>query len=421
MKVAIIGGGFTGLAAAMYLIDRGVEVEVWEANDRLGGLAKSFEVEEWDWNLEKYYHHVFANDRKIIDLSHKVGWPVFFNRPVTNVWADGKEEQLDSPISLLSYSGLSWWQRIRMGAGLASLKVIFCKELGQKLDQYKTSQILPKLIGKKACQKVWEPLLIAKFGKYADEVNMAWFWARVVKRTSKLGYFEGGFGKLAEKIGDYIESKGGAIRLNKKVEKVEREGKKFVVNDEEFDKVLLTVPSGLVNNIVGEKVIDLPEINYLWGQTLVLEMKKSFIESYWLNILERNWPFLVAVEHTKFIDKEKYGDSHVLYLGNYLEEDNEKLDMEKGELLELFWPYLKKINPSFEKNWIKRSWKFQSPYAQPVFPVNYSEEILDIKTKMDGVYMASMSQVYPWDRGTNFAVDIGERAAELILEDQDDS
>jgi hypothetical protein len=26
-----------------------------------------------------------------------------------------------------------------------------------------------------------------------------------------------------------------------------------------------------------------------------------------------------------------------------------------------------------------------------------------------------MSQVYPWDRGTNFAVDIGRRAAARIL------
>ena len=420
MKVLIIGGGFTGLAAATHLVDRDVEVEVWEASDRLGGLAKGFEVDDWDWGLEKYYHHVFANDRKIIDLSCKVGWPAFFNRPVTNVWADGREEQLDSPISLLSYSGLNFWQRMRMGAGLASLKMIFSKELGQELERYKVSEVLPLLIGRKSYQKVWEPLLIAKFGKYADEVNMAWFWARVVKRTSKLGYFEGGFGKLAEKIGGYIESKGGAVRLNEKAKRVEKSNGRLVVNGEEFDRVLLTVPSGLVNNIVGEKVIDLPEINYLWGQTLVLEMEKSFIESYWLNILERNCPFLVAVEHTKFIDKEKYGDSHVLYLGNYLEEDDERLDMKKEELLEMFLPYLKKINPSFENNWIKRSWKFQSPYAQPVFPVNYSEEILSLKTKIDGLYMANMSQVYPWDRGTNFAVDIGERAAKLILKDKDD-
>jgi hypothetical protein len=29
-----------------------------------------------------------------------------------------------------------------------------------------------------------------------------------------------------------------------------------------------------------------------------------------------------------------------------------------------------------------------------------------------------MSQVYPWDRGTNFAVEIGRRAAKMMLEDQ---
>jgi hypothetical protein len=30
------------------------------------------------------------------------------------------------------------------------------------------------------------------------------------------------------------------------------------------------------------------------------------------------------------------------------------------------------------------------------------------------LYFASMSQVYPWDRGTNFAVEIGRRAARMI-------
>jgi hypothetical protein len=34
---------------------------------------------------------------------------------------------------------------------------------------------------------------------------------------------------------------------------------------------------------------------------------------------------------------------------------------------------------------------------------------------MQGLFFASMSQVYPWDRGTNFAVQVARRAASLML------
>jgi hypothetical protein len=47
--------------------------------------------------------------------------------------------------------------------------------------------------------------------------------------------------------------------------------------------------------------------------------------------------------------------------------------------------------------------------------LNHSRAIPDIRTPLPGLYFASMSQVYPWDRGTNFAVEIGRRAARIIL------
>jgi len=48
--------------------------------------------------------------------------------------------------------------------------------------------------------------------------------------------------------------------------------------------------------------------------------------------------------------------------------------------------------------------------------LDHSQRIPPIKTPIDGLYFASMSQVYPWDRGTNFAVEIGRRAACMILD-----
>jgi hypothetical protein len=64
---------------------------------------------------------------------------------------------------------------------------------------------------------------------------------------------------------------------------------------------------------------------------------------------------------------------------------------------------------------VRKTWLYRTPYAQPVPLVNHSKNIPSIETPVKGVYFASMSQVYPWDRGTNFAVEIGRKAALLML------
>ena len=88
--------------------------------------------------------------------------------------------------------------------------------------------------------------------------------------------------------------------------------------------------------------------------------------------------------------------------------------MTEEQLIKLYIPYIKKINPKFEAGWIKRSWLFENPYAQPVFPKNYSKEIPKMKTDLPGLYVANMSMVYPWDRGTNYAIESGQKVAKLI-------
>jgi len=92
--------------------------------------------------------------------------------------------------------------------------------------------------------------------------------------------------------------------------------------------------------------------------------------------------------------------------------------MSEEELLELFEPYLKQVNPRFKKGWVRRMWKFQSPFAQPVFPVNYSRSLPGMNGGKKGLWLANMSMVYPWDRGTNYAVDQGTRVAQLMLDEQ---
>ncbi|HVM97092.1 MAG TPA: FAD-dependent oxidoreductase, partial [Candidatus Acidoferrales bacterium] len=107
----------------------------------------------------------------------------------------------------------------------------------------------------------------------------------------------------------------------------------------------------------------------------------------------------------------------IIYCGDYLNQDHEYFRLSKEDLLDRFLPSFTRLNPAFERSWVKDSWLWKTTYAQPIPPVNHSQNIPALKTPLKGLYLASMSQVYPWDRGTNFAVEIGRRVAKMVIED----
>lgn len=413
MKVAVVGGGFTGLACMASLVgDKSLEVVLFEESRILGGIAKGFKNNNWDWYLEDYYHHIFKGDQDIQHLAQLVGSPAKFFSPVTSSWVDGKEIRLDSPISVLKFSPLPLVSRVQMGIGLALLKFL---PSGVFLEKYKVVDMLPKLIGRKAYEKIWERLLVAKFGKKHTKVNMAWFWTRVAKRSKQLGYFDGGFQVLVNSIEKYIVENGGVIRAGKEVKNIRKSGNKIVIDSEEFDKVVFTTPAPITNKIYISRVKN--DLDYLWGQTLILESKKKIVSSYWLNILEKNWPFLVLVEHTNMISKSHYGNKEILYLGNYLEDGDKQLEMPEERLLEKYLPYLQKIRPDIKRDDLRIVKLARTRYAQPVFPLNYSQMIPSTFSVDNIIYEANMSMVYPFDRGTNYAVKMGVEVAKIILSD----
>ena len=112
-----------------------------------------------------------------------------------------------------------------------------------------------------------------------------------------------------------------------------------------------------------------------------------------------------------------YGGDHLIYMGDYLDPSHRYFTMSVDELLAEFTPHLRKFNPAFDESWITGAWVHKAKYAQPVPPVGYLAMIPDLRTPLSGLYFASMSQVYPWDRGTNYAVELGHKVAKLMIED----
>jgi len=428
-EMAIIGAGLGGMAAAYDLAAAGHRVTIYEKEDYVGGLASGVKEPHWDWSVEKYYHHWFATDEHMLGLIDELGWSdkVLFPRPYTVVYHEGKFYPFDSYLNALLFPGLGWGlNKIRFG--LVGLYLRLTDDW-KSLEKTTVDAWMRKWAGEHVYQSMWEPLVVGKFGKHHRDVNMAWMWARLKVRTTRLGTFEGGFQAFADLFAQHLIESGVDIQLGSGVTRVNPQAEGRLELETEsggrtFDQCLVTTSPGFLARLAP----DLPEgylgsllkLKSMGAVVMIMSLKQQLSEEgyYWYNIPKSaGFPFLALVEHTNYVSKENFGGEHIVYCGDYLDPDHEYFQLSKDELLEHFLPSLERINKNFSTDWINKTWVFRTKYAQPVPQVNHSANIPAIETPIDGLYFASMSQVYPWDRGTNFAVEIGRKAASLMMAD----
>ncbi|MBI5348708.1 MAG: NAD(P)/FAD-dependent oxidoreductase [Chloroflexi bacterium] len=426
--IAIIGAGPTGLAAAYDLTKAGYKVTVYEGAPEVGGLASGFKAPHWEWTLEKFYHHWFQSDSSILGLIKELGWSdqVLFPRPFTVAFVNGKFEPLDSPLMALKFFLFNFplIDMIRFGFATLYLRLT---PWWQPLERVTADAWTRKWYGERVYKTFWRPLLVGKFGEEnLDVVNMAWLWARLHARTTRLGTFVGGFQKFLEMLADVVKGQGAEIKLNTTVTGIKKDGDRIRLEYgsgyEIVDAAISTSSPALMSRIApdlpSEYASKLSSLKSMGAVVMVITLKNRLTNYYWHNLpKEAGFPFLALVEHTNYVDKKNFGGDHVVYCGDYLNPDHEYFRLSKEELLEKFLPALKRFNENFDRSWVKDVWVWKTNYAQPVPPVNHSQNIPPLRTPLKGLYFASMSQVYPWDRGTNFAVEIGREVAKMVMED----
>lgn len=440
MKIAIIGGGITGLTAAYEFLKKGHQVTVFEKESYLGGLAYGFKQPNWQWHVEGAYHHLFTNDAAILTLAKRLGIgdklitkrPITSNLlpPISKLSFDSpkgvRTAQLDGPIQLFQFPGLSISDKIRTSALVAFCKVY---PFWKTLEKVTAKQFFTLWGGKRAWEIIWEPLMTGKFGHLDSTIAASWLWARIHKRTPSLVYFEGGFQTFVNTLTESIRNSGGTVITGIAIDSIQNisrsaytvswnaQNKKeqYAIQNTKYDKVLFTTPTPIANKILPG--IASPEsltIPHLHAQVLILETKQPILEKiYWLSITDRSFPFLAVVAHTNFMDKKHYGNNHITYIGNYLPNDHRYLKMTKEQLEKEFMPFIQRITNTDVR--ITNSYLFTAPFAQPVHQKNYSTLAPKLKTTVSNIFLANMDSIVPWDRGTNYAVKLGIDAATAIL------
>ncbi|MBV9324355.1 MAG: NAD(P)/FAD-dependent oxidoreductase [Chloroflexi bacterium] len=423
MKVGILGGGALGLAAALRLAQAGQQVNVIEREPRLGGLATGFAV--GPTSLEKFYHHIFRTDTTIIGFIRELGLEsrLLWGQPNTSTFADGRIVSLGGIPDLLRLPLLPPVDRVRFLAGMAILKAI-PDEKG--FSGWTAARWMPRLMGRRVYDIMWEPVLRGKFGARADQIAMSWLWSRVHERSLRLGYLRGGFQQLYDALGERIQALGGSITTGVSAERILTHDGNVVVHVDtgqvhDFDRLLVTLPTRLFARLApalpAEFVQRYPGPEHYGAHVLILGLDRQLIPGvYWLNINDRDLPFLALVEHTNFLPPEDYGGLHLVYLGNYLPMDHPLFGQSETEVLEAFAPSVARIRPGFDRGWVKQHWMFRAPFAQPIVTTRYLDSLPPHRTPLAGVYLANMAHVYPQDRGQNYSLRLGERMAHLILE-----
>jgi protoporphyrinogen oxidase len=434
VRVAIVGGGVAGLTAAYRLLQGGHDVALFEAAPQLGGLVRTFDA--GGEPLEEFYHHIFTTDTTIVDLINELGLGerLVWKDSKVGFYRDGRIWPFVTPLDLLRFQPLPLLDRVRLGLAGVYLRR---QNDWHRYEEITAWEWIRRYVGQKGLDVVWGPLLRGKFADQAEDVAMAWLWSKIhlrfssrgsgVSQKEQLGYMRGSFGVYIRELEKRVRA-GANVETAAPVQQITvssgghadglvlQDGRRI-----EADAVIACVPSErflpMAPPLGAEYERRVSAARWQWALCYVLALKHSLTPIYWLNISDPGTPFIAVVEHTNFMEKERYGGLNLVYLSNYLTPNHPWFSLSDEELDDLYLPHLAKFNPGFKRDWVVDRWVFKGPNAQPVIRRHYRDDLPDHRTPVPGLYLANMQQIYPEDRGQNYSIRMGDQVAKMAVED----
>ena len=345
------------------------------------------------------------------------------------MYYSGQLWRLSTPLDLLRFTPLPLVDRIRLGLLVFQVHAV---RNWKAIEHLSIREWLEPKCGKRAFELVWEPLIRSKFSIYADHVSAVWFWKKLALRGStrnrkggeELAYYKGGFGKLADELASAVRMAGGVIHYNTRAAGVN-------VIDQRIDSIettsgdvrgkqfLLTPAFPIIadmfrGNASESWLAQLRRVRYLGNICLVLMLNRSLSDTYWLNVNDPGFPFVGVIEHTNLDAPENYGGNRIVFVSRYLSVEDEVWHYSDAEYLATALTHLKRMFPAMEDSWVSDYRIWRAEYAQPVTERNYSSYVPGPSTPYSNAMIATMAQIYPEDRGTNYAIREGMAAASRL-------
>ncbi len=236
MKVLIMGGGMSGLATAVNLVDMGVEVELIEGDNMFGGRASSWQDEDGDM-IDNALHVFFPYYVNLVGFFKKLGIEdniVWKSKEFYYAQENGDHVKLAFPALpaplhvvaayinfLKGYKGAPVWKSLVGMYGLAKM-VSANKEEVDKLDEVSWGMWGYRkgpLDTYKSNEAAIHGLTFTPYWGISAKVMANWFKkVSASHETARVGFANGGLGEIwVDSCLDYIRKKGGKCELNQRV------------------------------------------------------------------------------------------------------------------------------------------------------------------------------------------------------------
>lgn len=443
MKVAIIGGGVTGIAEALYLAEKGHQVTLYEKQDLLGGLAAWFNIAGRD--VECYYHFIMTCDRHYIDLlehlgvAHRLNWV----ETTTTFYHGGAVYPFSEPIDLLKFKPLSLFDRFRLAAGLAYMTK-FTREWGPFEDRL-ACEWLPRWTGRRAWDVIWKPMLDMKFGADTDKMGMAWLWARsnMVSQYRDKGetkerraWLKGSSRTFVEAAERRMAELGVMVKKGVDVDRIEvRDGRAAgIVLDgefEPFDRTVFSASSVALAKMLPPETVQDPYFKKIYEQRyygvtcLVAALDRPLNEYFWTYVSDREIPFVGVVNYSKFTAWEGQDGHNVIYVPWYSETDQPPYSTANETIINTTFEGLRRMTAGsgrsgrFDRAWVKEVVVGRDPYAAVMCTGKYSERLVGLQTPIRDLIFANLSQIYPQDRGISVGIKLARYAVKAVETGED--
>ena len=425
-RVAILGGGIAGLSSAHFLLKAGMQPVILEASSQLGGLGTYF-VHDGAF-LDRFYHIMCDSDRDLLALIAELGLShsVLFDESRMGFHIGGKLYPLNSASDLLGFGALSFVNRLRVGAAGLWLR-LFSKE-DRALDNITASDWLQRHFGKSPCERIWIPLLRAKFGDDWQKVPAYWMWSRLIreKGSSKemKGYLNGGYRQLAETLRESIVNRGGEVKLNAPVTAIGSNGGRIWLEHngkrEDFAAAVSTLPLPLLAGIARDDLAahtPLPGLRYQGVINVVILSRKQLQPYYWTAIVDPQIPFQGLVETTNLLPVEWCGGHHLIYLMNYCPADSAIYRMTDDELRGAALNSLATLYPEFPKTDVEAVYVFRAPHVEPLWTTGYLDRKPAPRVGATGLYLCTTAQAYPRANAWNTSVSLAQATVQAMMDD----
>ena len=408
-RVGVIGGGILGTVLGLRLAQEGADVTVLERGASLGGLAGAMDF--GGHRVDRFYHVVVPSDERMLALTDEVGLSdkVSFSPVGVGFWSDGRMVSLNGIGDFLRFPLLSPVGRARL-----AWFVVQC-QLRRRWDSLEDQPLLPWLrrhCGKAVVERIWKPLLDSRFDSRHGELPATYMWARTNRMRSArtgqgsgetMGCIEGGHETLVDAIAERARSLGVDIRVDARVEGLTRGDNGAVTGvrvdgvDEPFDLTVSTLQPPALKYLLPEDLAGLLDAypkRYLGVVCLVLKVRESLLPHYSVNICEPT-PITTVVETSHVVGTDHTDGLRLVYIPKYCEATAPEFAEDDQSVYDRFTAKLAELSPAFRHEDVV-DWTVQrAPLVEPVHASGAEPRVAPVWPGVEGLALASASQIYP--------------------------